>query len=98
MWLIMELPILNERFPTRNAGENESGHAEYVYIEKNMDWPPLGQDQLIVWFMSATHPNLELENSIFLRQKNEVLTTADMWLWGQIDFFHATLHNCSFSL
>ena len=46
---------------------------------------------------SAAHPNLELENPTFLGWKNEVSTTADMWLQGQIDFFHATLRNCSFS-
>ena len=52
---------------------------------------------LIVQFASAACPNLELENPTFLGWKNEVSTTADMWLQGQMDFFHATLRNCSFS-
>ena len=38
----------------------------------------LGLNQLVVWFTSATHPNLDFKNLTFLEQKNEVLTTADM--------------------
>ena len=45
---------------------------------------------------SAAHPNLELENPSFLGRKNEVSTTADMWLEEQIDFFHAILCNFIF--
>ena len=53
--------------------------------------PCLGCYQLIIQFASAARPNLELENPIFLVRKNEVSTTADMWLQRRIDFFHATL-------
>ena len=36
-----------------------------------------GHNQLIVWFASATRPNLELKNPTFLVWKN-ISTTADM--------------------
>ena len=47
----------------------------------------LGRNQLIVRFASATRPNLESENPTIWGRKNEVATTVDMWLQGQIDFF-----------
>ena len=47
----------------------------------------LGHNQLIVQFTSAAHPNLEFESPTISGCKNEVSTTADMWLQGQIDFF-----------
>ena len=40
----------------------------------------LGRNQLIIRFVSAAHPNLELENPTLFGRKNEVLATDDMWL------------------
>ena len=40
----------------------------------------LGRNQLIIRFVSAAHPNLELENPTFFGRKNEVSATDDMWL------------------
>ena len=38
----------------------------------------LGRNLLIVQFVSATHPNLELKNLTFLEWKNEISNTAEM--------------------
>ena len=38
----------------------------------------LGHNLLIVQFVSATHPNLELKNLTFLGWKNEISNTAEM--------------------
>ena len=40
----------------------------------------LGCNQLIVWFTSDTHPNLEFKSLKFWERKNKISTTADMWL------------------
>ena len=40
----------------------------------------LARNQLIVWFVSAACPNLELKNPTFWgAKKNKVSTIADMW-------------------
>ena len=46
-----------------------------IYIARG-----LGRNQLIVRFVSAARPNLELENPTFLGRKNEVSATDNMWL------------------
>ena len=38
----------------------------------------LGRNLLIVQFVSATHPNLELKNLTFLGWNNEISNTAEM--------------------